>query len=273
MSAPPKQLVEAVLALHEATPDARQREVLRSLIALLHRFATEVRLTREEWLAGLAFLNRVGQKSTADRDEFMLLSDVLGLSSLIDVLHQPQGATEGTVLGPYYAPDSPARPLGASVIDTDDGGDRLTVSGTVRSRDGSALGGATIDVWSCAANGLYPAQDPRQARTNLRGVFTADRDGHYEFITLRPTNYSVPTDGPVGELLRRTGRSPQRAAHVHMIVSAAGHQSLVTHLFDRQCPYLASDAVFSVRPSLIGDFEPAGERAWRARFDVTLAPS
>ena len=145
----------------------------------------------------------------------------------------------------------------------------------MRTRAGAPLVGAKLDVWSCAANGLYPAQDPRQARSNLRGVFTTDQSGGYAFITLRPTNYAVPTDGPVGELLRLARRSPQRAAHVHMIVSAAGHQPLVTHLFDRDCPYLASDAVFSVRPSLIRAFEPAGaragERAWRVHFDVTLA--
>jgi protocatechuate 3,4-dioxygenase beta subunit len=269
---PSQQLLAEVRALHASMPDARQRELMQSLLTHLHQFATAVRLTRAEWLAGLAFLNRIGQCSTADRDEFMLLSDVLGLSSQIDVLHQPPASTAGTVLGPYYLPDAPQRSYGASVIDTDDGGERLTVAGKVYGQRGVPLTGAKVDVWSCASNGLYPAQDSRQARSNLRGLFTTDQRGRYEFVTLRPTNYSVPTDGPVGELLRLTQRSPQRAAHVHLIVSAGGHLPLVTHLFDRQCPFLASDAVFSVRPSLVREFEPAGERAWRVQFDISLAP-
>lgn len=172
-----QQLLHSVRALQEATPNPRLREVLQALVRHIYELASELRLTREEWLAGLKSLNRTGQTSTADRDEFMLLSDVLGLSSLMDILHEQPGATAGTVLGPYHVPDSPQRENGACVIDTDDGGDRLTVSGVVRSMDGKPIPGALIDVWSCATNGLYPAQDSAQAPTNLRALITADDTG------------------------------------------------------------------------------------------------
>ena len=180
-------------------------------------------------------------------------------------------ATDGTVLGPYYAPNAPARENGASVIDTDDGGARLRLRGTVRSLDGWPLAGALVDVWSCASNGLYPAQDPLQAPTNLRGLFRTNGRGQYEFMTLRPTNYSVPTDGPVGKLLQVNARSPMRAAHIHLIVSATGYQTVITHLFDSVSPYLQGDAVFSVRPSLVRNLEKLDENIWAAEFDIALA--
>jgi hydroxyquinol 1,2-dioxygenase len=158
------------------------------------------------------------------------------------------------------------------VIDTDDGGERLRLRGTVHSLDGRPLAGALVDVWSCASNGLYPAQDPAQAPTNLRGLFRTDARGRYELITLRPTNYSVPTDGPVGELLRLNARSPMRAAHIHLIASAAGYQTVVTHLFDSASPHIQADAVFSVRPSLVRNLEKVKEGYWAAEFDIALAP-
>ncbi len=265
-------LLQEVLAQFEPAPNARMAELLRCTVRHLHQLAAETKLTRQEWLSAMAFLNRVGQTSTTDRDEFMLLSDLLGLSTLMDVLHQAPGATEGTVLGPYYLPNAPARENGASVIDTDDGGERLRIRGTVRSLDGRPLAGALVDLWGCASNGLYPAQDPAQAPTNLRGLFQTDAQGRYGFVTLRPTNYSVPTDGPAGDLLRLTERSPMRAAHIHLIVSAAGHEAVVTHLFDSASPYLEGDAVFSVRPSLVRDFEKLSENLLAASFDVSLAP-
>jgi protocatechuate 3,4-dioxygenase beta subunit len=269
----PEGLLAQALSLHRAGSSPRLNTVVRSLLRHLYAFAAEVHLTREEWQAGVAFLNRVGRASTVERDEFMLLSDVLGLSSLVDILTQPAGATEGTVLGPFYLPDSPQRPNGGSLIDQDDGGEQLTVFGVVRSTDGRPLPEAIVDVWSCASNGLYAAQDPRQPPTNMRGLIKVDADGGYEFTLVRPTNYSVPTDGPVGEFLRAAERPTQRAAHVHLTVSAPGHSSVITHLFDSSCPYINSDAVFSVRGSLVRDLERADSRAWCARFDVVLKPA
>lgn len=264
-------LLEEVLVQCGRAPNLRMAELLCATARHLHRLAAETKLTRAEWQGALAFLNRIGQTSTAERDEFMLLSDVLGISTLMDVLHQVPGATDGTVLGPYYAPNAPARENGASVIDTDDGGARLRLRGTVRSLDGWPLAGALVDVWSCASNGLYPAQDPLQAPTNLRGLFRTNGRGQYEFMTLRPTNYSVPTDGPVGKLLQVNARSPMRAAHIHLIVSATGYQTVITHLFDSVSPYLQGDAVFSVRPSLVRNLEKLDENIWAAEFDIALA--
>lgn len=203
-----------------------------------------------------------------------LLRDVLGVSTLVELSAQGplNGATVGTVLGPVYRADSPRRENGASLIEKDDGGQRIEVSGVVRSRSGAAIAGASVDVWGCASNGLYPSQDPAQPPTNLRGVFTTDRDGHYRFITLRPANYSVPTHGPVGALLRATRRSPGRAAHLHLWVRAPGHRDLITHVFDAASGDLATDAAFSVDETLVRRMESTATGPVPVRFDVTLAP-
>jgi protocatechuate 3,4-dioxygenase beta subunit len=204
----------------------------------------------------------------------MLLSDVLGVSSAVDVTNDNDpSATPGTVLGPYYIADSPRRPPGASLIDTDDGGPHLRVRGVVRDLSGIPIPRATIDVWSCASNGLYPAQDPAQAPTNLRGLMSTDEQGRFEFIVLRPHNYSIPMDGPVGDLMRATSRSPMRAAHVHLIISADGYQGVTTHLFDGECEYLSSDSVFSTRKALIRKFREDAAGEMSATFDVNLAAS
>jgi protocatechuate 3,4-dioxygenase beta subunit len=269
-----RDLTAEVLSRLSNTPDSRLAEVARALVRHLHQLAAEVHLTHEELLQSIEFLTAVGQKCTPGRQEFMLLSDVLGLSSAVDVINDPDpSATPGTVLGPYYVADSPPRAFCASLIDTDDGGQRVRVRGIVRSVDGTPIPGATIDVWSCASNGLYPAQDPGQARTNLRGLLTTDAQGRYEFVVLRPLNYSIPMDGPVGRLMRATGRSPMRAAHIHAIISAQGYVAVTTHLFDQGCPYLQSDAVFSTRDALVRTFTRGQDGELEVRFDVTLARS
>jgi protocatechuate 3,4-dioxygenase beta subunit len=269
-----RDLTAEVLSRLSNTPDSRLAEVARALVRHLHQLAAEVHLTHEELLQSIEFLTAVGQKCTPGRQEFMLLSDVLGLSSAVDVINDPDpSATPGTVLGPYYVADSPPRAFGASLIDTDDGGQRVRVRGIVRSVDGTPIPGATIDVWSCASNGLYPAQDPGQARTNLRGLLTTDAQGRYQFVVLRPLNYSIPMDGPVGRLMRATGRSPMRAAHIHAIISAQGYVAVTTHLFDQGCPYLQSDAVFSTRDALVRTFTRGQDGELEVRFDVTLARS
>lgn len=269
------QLVDQVLATFQNTPGPRLREIVEAGVRHLHALADEVKLTREEWLVAVRFLTAVGKFATDERQEMILLSDVLGLSSLVEMLdfRGAAGSTENTVLGPFYIPGAPQRSNGDSIVDTELGGEPLVVSGTVRSLDGRPLAGATVDIWESAANGLYCQQDDDQSPTNLRGVFTTDADGRYEFVTTRPTPYSVPTDGPVGRFLDATGRHAMRAAHIHFIVSAPDHHSLTTHIFDRESKYLDSDAVFGVRDSLIVDFEPAPDGRATALFDITLTPA
>jgi catechol 1,2-dioxygenase len=266
-----RSLLDSVLDSFEATPDARLREIIKSLVEHLHHLVAEVRLSHEEWQKGIEFLTAVGKKCTPERQEFMLLSDVLGISSAVDVANDmhPE-ATPGTVLGPYYMSDSPQRANGASLIDTDDGGSHLRVHGLISDVSGNPIPEARVDVWSCASNGLYPAQDPAQAPTNLRGVIAADLQGRFEFAVLRPHNYSIPMDGPVGELMRSTLRSPMRAAHVHMIVSAAGYHGVTTHLFDGECKYLSADSVFSTREQLVRRFSKDSAGELTVTFNVRL---
>ncbi len=251
------QLTDDVLQAYAATPDPRLRELLATLIKHLHAFASETKLTTAEWMAGVQFLTAVGQKCDDERQEFILLSDVLGLSSLVESLNAPQGATESTVLGPFYLPGAPRRELGAAIGRPQDGEPAL-IRGQVTDTDGKPLAGATLDVWQCASNGLYDIQDPHQPEFNLRGVFATGADGGYSFRTVRPVSYPVPVDGPVGTIFRLTGRHHWRAAHVHAIISAPGYQPVTTHIFDSANEYNDSDAVFGVRGSLIREFRPSG---------------
>jgi protocatechuate 3,4-dioxygenase beta subunit len=253
----PAQLTGEVLAAHAGTPDPRLRELLAMLIGHLHAFAIETRLTQAEWQAAIDFLTATGQKCDPQRQEFILLSDVLGLSSLVDVVNAASGATESTVLGPFYVPGAPRREMGEQIGRAEDGSPTL-VRGRVTDTGGHPLDGATLDIWQTAGNGLYDTQDPGQPEFNLRGVFTTGPDGRYEFRTVRPVSYPIPVDGPVGDLLRGAGRHNWRAAHIHAIVSAPGHRAVTTHVFDADNPYLASDAVFGVRDSLVRPFRPAG---------------
>ena len=266
-------LLERVAASYADTPDPRLRELLQALTRHLFAFVAETRLTRTEWQQAIEFLTAVGQACSASHQEFILLSDVLGVSTLVEAIDQGPVTTEtvGTVLGPVYRADSPERALGASLIERDDGGARIAVSGSVRAVDGRAIADAIVDVWGCAANGLYPSQDPAQPPANLRGKFRTDAAGRYAFVTLRPQNYSVPTGGPVGALLRAARRSPQRAAHLHLWVRAPGYRGVVTHIFDAASPHLATDAAFSVSEALLVPMGDGGAGVTLVRFDVTLA--
>jgi protocatechuate 3,4-dioxygenase beta subunit len=272
----PAQLTEEVLGAYAGTPDPRLRELLAMLIGHLHAFAIETRLTQDEWQAAIEFLTATGQKCGPQRQEFILLSDVLGLSSLVDVVNATSGATESTVLGPFYLPGAPHRAMGEQIGRSEDG-DPTLVRGRVTGTDGRPLDGATLDVWQTAGNGLYDTQDPRQPEFNLRGVFVTGPDGRYEFRTVRPVSYPIPVDGPVGDLLRKAGRHNWRAAHIHAIVSAPGHRAVTTHVFDADNEYLASDAVFGVRGSLVKPFRPAGpddpeDVSYVVDMDFSLAP-
>ncbi len=253
----PGQLTEQVRAAYGRTADPRLRELLGALITHLHALVAETRLTSDEWLAGLEFLTAVGHTCDSERQEFILLSDVLGVSSLVEEINAPDGATEATVLGPFYRPGAPARAMGEQIARPQDGSPAL-VLGRVEDPAGQPVAGATLQVWQCSGNGLYDTQDPGQPPFNLRGVFVTPPDGRYEFRTVRPVSYSIPTDGPVGDLLRAAGRHQWRAAHIHAIVSAAGFRPVTTHIFDADDPYLDSDTVFGVRDSLVRPFRPAG---------------
>lgn len=253
-------LTAEVLRRLQATPDERLREVMTSLVTHLHAFVRDVRVTDQEWLTGIQFLTATGHITDEVRQEFILLSDTLGVSSLVDLInhgHDDSRATEPTILGPFYVPSSPERAFGASMVEYDDGGEPAVLRGTVRSVDGQPIANACIDVWQNSATGFYAVQQPdEQPTTNLRGLYRSDQQGRYEIRTVRPVPYPIPADGPVGKLLGDTGRHPMRAAHIHTIVTAEGYEPITTHLFDRESDYLDSDTVFGVKESLIKDFVP-----------------
>lgn len=269
MTFTPADHLADVLDAHAHPTDERIGRIVRAAITHLHAFVEEVGLTRDEWFRGIEFLTAVGQMCDDQRQEFILLSDTLGVSMLVEMINQDgaDGTTEPTVFGPFHVADAPLRAIGDSIVDDDDPGTPLTFEGTVRSLDGSPIAGAVVDVWQTASNGLYDVQDPEQTPMNLRGRFTTGDDGAYRFVSVRPVAYPIPGDGPVGELLRVSGRHNWRPAHTHVMVTAPGHKTVITHVFDAGSDYLDSDAVFGVRDSLVVDM--SGDRV---RFDLVLEP-
>jgi hydroxyquinol 1,2-dioxygenase len=281
-------LTAAVLERLQATRDPRLREIMTALIKHLHGFVAEVGLTSDEWLAAVRFLTATGQISTDQRQEFVLLSDTLGASMLVDLLAEPASAgsagfaTESTVLGPFYVADSPEREYGASIAERPSG-EPAWYTGLVTDTSGNPIAGATLDVWQNADDMLYAVQNPDSPPSNLRGIFRTREDGSFAFLGVRPTDYPIPADGPVGQLLARTGRHPWRPAHIHLIVSAPGYHSVATHIFDADSKYLTSDAVFAVKQSLVRTFErhgpdgaapagvPPGEAWYSLRYDFRLS--
>lgn len=267
-------LTDEVVKRLDKTPDARLGAVMNALVRHLHAFAKDVRLTEEEWLAGISFLTATGQICDAVRQEFVLLSDTLGLSSLVDLINHSDAdslATEPTILGPFYVPDSPRREFGASMVEYNDGGEPAILRGAVRDEKGHAIASADVDVWQNSATGYYAVQQPElQGETNLRGVYRTDEFGRYEIRTVRPVPYPIPNDGPVGKLLQNTGRHPWRAAHIHARISAPGFNPLTTHIFDRESDYLDSDTVFGVKESLIEDFVPSDDGTLLCEHDFVL---
>ncbi|MFE6886967.1 dioxygenase [Streptomyces sp. NPDC057694] len=239
------------------TPDPRLREILGSLVHHLHAFAKDVDLTVDEWAAGIRFLTETGHTCDDTRQEFIMLSDVLGLSMLVETLPHPADGqyTESTVEGPFHMVDSPPRALGDTIDEAAAGGEACLVTGRVTDAEGIPVAGAHVDVWQADADGYYDVQRPGEVPDrNLRGLFTADDDGRFWFRTIVPRHYPIPTDGPVGGLLRATGRHSFRAAHIHMEVTSPATRTLTTHLFVADSPYLDSDAVFGVKESLVRDF-------------------
>ena len=265
-----EQITQNVLASIENTPDPRLKMVMSSLIQHLHSFVREVGLTQEEWMAGIQFLTRTGQLCDDKRQEFILLSDTLGVSMLVDaVSHRfSVGATESTVFGPFYRAGAAELPLGAT-ISQDGRGEPTVVMGRVLSTDGTPIPHALLDVWETNENGLYEQQDPEQPDMNLRGKFHTDSEGKYYFVGIKPVSYSIPDDGPVGQMLQALNRHPFRPAHIHMLVSAEGFAPVTTHLFVNGDQYLESDAVFGTKDSLIVDFVRHDSEEEAERYHVT----
>lgn len=251
----PDDITRAVLGRFDACADPRLREIMQSLVRHLHGFAQEVGLTEAEWRAAIGILTATGHITDEQRQEWILWSDTLGLSMLVDAVANPlpPQATESTVLGPFYVPGSPARAYGAHV-DEMPAGEPVWIHGRVLSVDGHPLAGAELDVWQNGDNELYAVQDPDAPEHHLRGRFQTRVDGSFGFLAVRPTPYPIPHDGPVGAMLAATGRHPYRPAHIHLIVRASGHRSVTTHIFDRDSKYIDSDAVFAVKPSLFREF-------------------
>ena len=264
--------VEAVNARMGADINPRLATVMSSLVKHLHAFAKDVELTQEEWSVAIDFLTRTGQISNDNRQEFILLSDVLGFSMLVDAINnrRPSGATENTVLGPFHVEGAPEYPMGAN-ISLDGKGETCLFMGHVRDVTGKPVEGARIDVWSDNAEGFYDVQQPEiQPKWNNRGIFVTGPDGGYSFRGIRPVSYPIPDDGPVGQMLAALGRHPNRPAHMHFLVTAPGYQTIVTHTFVEGDQWLTSDAVFGVKASLIASMAPGTDTAWTSRFDFIL---
>lgn len=278
-----QDLTERVIASFDGAGSPRVQELLVALVRHLHAFAREVRLSEREWEQAIAFLTRTGHITDDRRQEFILLSDVLGLSMLTIGINAPRdpAATEPTVFGPFFVADAPEVPYGGDVAEGVSG-QRCWLEGRVTSVDGAPIAGALVDVWEADDDGFYDVQYP-DGRTAGRGRTRTDADGRYGLWSVRPAPYPIPDDGPVGDLLRAAGRSPMRPAHVHFMVNAPGYERLVTHVFVAGGPHLDDDAVFGVKESLIRQLiehppgpGPAGRtldgRWWELVFDIRLPP-
>ena len=273
--------VEAVLASFADTPDPRLHEVVDSLVRHLHGFLREVRPSIAEWEQGIEFLTAIGQKCDEHRQEFILFSDVLGASMLVETMEasrqagraseatgEETHATASTVLGPFHVVRSPERALG-DTIDSVGAGEACLLEGSVSAPDGTPVPGARIDVWQADDKGFYDVQVPdAQPLGNGRGLFTADDEGRFWFRSIVPAYYPIPTDGPVGALLLATKRHPYRPAHIHFIVTADGYRPLTTHIFVAGSPYIESDAVFAVKKSLIKDFVEVDDPDQAGRYGI-----
>ena len=265
--------------------DSRTREIMSSLVQHMHDFARETNLTHDEWRKGIAFLEGCAAIETEDRHEFVLASDVLGVSSLIDMLHSSDDATSSSVLGPFHVSGAPPLAFGGD-MKRDFGGPVLLAEGVIKDTDGNPIAGAELDIWQTAPNGLYASQDDEQDTFSFHGLMTVGDDGRYAFTTVKPVEYTVPSDGPVGDILRACGRHPWRPSHLHFIVKAPGYRTLVTEIFPEDDPYLDQDTVFGVRDDLVMTYHekdaaefPAGmvlsgkvnESFLAVEFDVILA--
>ncbi len=266
---------DLVLARLEGCDDPRLKEIMSSVIRHLHAVVRETEPSEAEWLAAIEFLTATGQICDDKRQEYIMLSDTLGVSMLLDAINnrRPAAATPSTVLGPFHVDGAEAMANGANISKGDAAGAPLLVSGRVLDLDGAPIAGALLDVWQASGEGVYDVQDPDRDDLDLRGKFRTDDDGRFHFNTVTPSSYPLPTDGPVGQLLARLGRHPYRPAHIHFIVSAAGYAPVTTHLFAAGDGYLESDVVFGVKDSLIVDFAPRQDGPGRTvDYDFVLSP-
>lgn len=254
------------------TSDERLRTVVTSLIQHLHAFIKDVELTEAEWYKAVEFLTATGQVCNEERQEFVLLSDVLGVSMLVDAINNRRSGlgTENTVLGPFHVTGAPELPMGANIMLKDIGGTPAFVRGRITDQDGAPLEGAVLDVWQASLRGFYDVQDPEVPQWNLRGKFTTGADGRYWFATELPGPYPIPTDGPVGELLRACGRHPMRPGHLHFIITAEGHDRLTTHIFTAGDEYLESDSVFGTKSSLVGEYETCHDEEMAKKYGLSV---
>jgi hydroxyquinol 1,2-dioxygenase len=266
-------ITDTVVKAYAGTSDERLREILNLLIPRLHDFVRDIKLTPAEWEAAMEFLLRATKTTNEQRNEFILLSDLLGVSALVDLLdgHEDEGASITTLMGPFYVPGQPEREFGADLIQ-DNAGERVVVQGQIRSANGGPLPGATIEVWQNGPNGLYTVQDPGQPDDNLRCTLHADQDGRYCFATVKPIPYTIPEDGAGGELVRAAGRHCWRPAHIHLMITADDHKRHISQIFNEADPYIDEDAVFGVRSDLAIAFdrEPTAEE--EARFPKIRKP-
>ncbi|MBL8330225.1 MAG: intradiol ring-cleavage dioxygenase [Rubrivivax sp.] len=278
-------ITAAVLARQTAAPNARLAQIMASLTRHLHEFAREVQLTEAEWFEGIRFLTETGQLCTDQRQEFILLSDTLGLSTLVTAMNHryAAGCTEATVFGPFHVEGAPHYEAGADLANGAKG-EPCFVSGRVLSRDGSPLAGAELQVWQADADGFYDVQRPELQGHQARGILTSGADGSFRFRSILAEAYPIPDDGTVGRMLAGLGRHPWRPAHLHFMITAPGHERLITHVFRAGDRYLDSDAVFGVRSSLVADWvrheagtAPDGRQVstpfYTLEFDFVLQPA
>lgn len=248
---------DVVISRIAKSTEPRLAEIVGVITHHLHAAIKEIEPTQDEWMSAIQFLTATGHMSDDWRQEFILLSDVLGVSMLVDAINnrKPSGASESTVLGPFHVPNVPELPMGANIC-LDGKGEPMLIKGRIMSTDGTPISGAKIDVWQTNDDGFYDVQQKGiQPDFNLRGVFRTSEDGTYRFWGAKPRFYPIPDDGPVGKMLESLGRHPYRPAHLHYIIEAEGFQKLVTHIFDPDDEYIHSDAVFGVKKSLLAKFE------------------
>ena len=255
------EITQAAIERLQEGGEGRLQDIMISLTRHLHGFIRDVEPTEEEWMAAIQFLTRTGKKCDDQRQEFILLSDTLGATMLVDAINhrKPNGATESSVLGPFYREGAPDYENGADLAEEGTGGDRLLVSGKVIDLEGAPVAGAVLDIWQTAPDAIYAAQEPSGSSFNLCGRITTEDDGRYWFRTRKPVSYTVPGDGPVGAMLEAAGRHNWRPAHIHFMLSAPGCETLVTQLFTDDDPYLDTDAVFGVKDSLIVHYETSDD--------------
>jgi len=260
-------VTDVVVRAYQGASDPRTRELLAVLVRRLHDFCREVRLTPAEWEQAMGFLQRAAAATSEQRNEFILLSDLLGVSALVDLMDgqaDPE-ATITTLMGPFYVPGTPELANGANLVG-DNEGERIAVYGRIRNTAGRPVPGAKIEIWQNGPNGLYTVQDPEQPEHNLRGTLYADADGNYGFATVKPIAYQVPSDGAGGELVRAGGRHCWRPAHIHVLISADGYRRHVSQIFNVDDPYIDEDSVFGVRAPLAVPYDREPDAAELKRF-------